>query len=199
MSEMKDYKSNSYKSKAEAEAQPDKKVEKIVSGNVKTKKKNKFADVFISEDAGNVTNYIFMDVLVPAIKKAVSDIVTNGIDMILYGGNGRPDRRSGTNHVNYNKMSERRDYSSGSVRTRPAYGFDDIVLDNRAEAEDVLNHMEDMIGRYGMVTVADLHDMVGVTGNYTDNRYGWTNIRSAQVVRVRDGFMLKLPRAVPID
>ena len=42
-------------------------------------------------------------------------------------------------------------------------------------------------------------DLVGVTGNYTDNKYGWTNIRNAEVVRVRDGYRIKLPRALPID
>ena len=52
----------------------------------------KFADVFISEDVNNVKSYIVMDVLVPAIKKAISDIVTNGIDMILYGKLGNQKR-----------------------------------------------------------------------------------------------------------
>ena len=52
---------------------------------------------------------------------------------------------------------------------------------------------------YGLVRVADLYDLVGITGNYTDNKYGWTNITRAEIVRTRDGFMIKMPRAVPID
>ena len=28
---------------------------------------------------------------------------------------------------------------------------------------------------------------VGITGNYTDNKYGWTNIRNAEIMRVREG------------
>lgn len=193
------YESNSYKSKMEAEAEPkpEKKVEKIVSGTVKTKKKNRFVDVFVSEDASGVGNYILMDVLVPAVKKAVSDIVTNGIDMILYGGRGRSDRQSGIRHVSYNKFSEPQRRESTPVRT--GYSFDDIVLDNRGEAEDVLEHMDALINRYGIVSVSDLNELVGVQGNYTDNRYGWTSLRTAQVVRVRDGYLLKLPRATPID
>jgi hypothetical protein len=50
-----------------------------------------------------------------------------------------------------------------------------------------------------LVSVADLYDLVGVTGNYTDNKYGWTDIRSASVIRVRDGYMLKLPKALPLN
>ena len=81
---MEEYKSNSYKSKENKP--PEKNVKKVVSGSAKVKKKSdlsKVKDAFISEDAHNVTSYILMDVLIPAVKKAVSDIVTNGIDMIL--------------------------------------------------------------------------------------------------------------------
>ena len=49
------------------------------------------------------------------------------------------------------------------------------------------------------VKIADLYDLVGMDSNYTDNRYGWTNLRSAQVVRVRDGYLLKLPKALPLN
>ena len=59
--------------------------------------------------------------------------------------------------------------------------------------------MGELIDVYGQVTVADLYDLVGVTGNYTDNKYGWTNIRNAETIRVRDGYMLKLPKVLPVD
>ena len=59
--------------------------------------------------------------------------------------------------------------------------------------------MDEMISVYGIVSVADLYDLIGVTGNYTDNKYGWTDIRSASVVRVRDGYIVKMPKAMPLD
>lgn len=86
---MEEYKTNSDKSRQE---QSEKKVEAVISGKAKTRKKGemqKFADVFIAEDANNVKSYILLEVIVPAIKKAISDIVTTGIDMILYGEAGR--------------------------------------------------------------------------------------------------------------
>lgn len=200
---MDDYKPNSHKSKEEQNAAlaERKKLDKIVSGNVKIKKKSdvhKFTDIFISEDAANVKNYILMDVLVPAVKKAISDIITNGIDMILYGGNGRkPGSR--VDKVSY------RDYSSASsrddrpARTRSGYSYDDVILDTRGEAEEVLTRMDELIETYGVVSVADLYDLVGITCNYTDNKYGWTNIRNAEPIRVRKGYMLNLPKAIPIE
>lgn len=199
---MEDYKSNSHASKEKEKNREEKKVEKIISGNAKAKKKSefsKFADVFVSEDAGNVKSYILMDVLVPAVKKAISDIVTNGIDMLLYGETGVHKRNGASSKVSYRSYYDRSNRSPSSSRTRSGYSYDDIILDNRGEAEEVLSRMDEIVATYGTVSVADLYDLVGITGAYTDNKYGWTDIRSASVVRVRDGYMIKLPRALPLN
>lgn len=210
---MEEYKSNSYRSKElqkketnENNKPQDRKVEKVVTGIVKTKKKSKISqamDNFISEDAKNVKSYILGEVLIPAIKKAISDIVTDGIDIILYGETRGKNRRSTADRVSYrsyyddrgsrNRMNERQAIMAGS------YSYDDIILSTRGEAEDVLSRMDELIETYGLVRVADLYDLVGITGNYTDNKYGWMNIRNAEIMRVRDGYMIKMPRAVPID
>ena len=202
---MEEYKPNSHKFKEDQKGSvPEKKVEKVITGTVKSKKKSeiqKFTDVFISEDVNNVKSYILLEVLVPAIKKAISDIVTNGIDMILYGGTGKTKSNSTASKISYRSYYDggniRRDYST--TRTKTGYNYDDIILDNRGEAEEVLSRMDELISTYSLVSVADLYDLVGVTGNYTDNKYGWTDIRSASVIRVRDGYMLKLPKALPLN
>ena len=60
--------------------------------------------------------------------------------------------------------------------------------------------MIDIMDNYdGVVTVADLYDLADLTQPYTANRYGWTNLRNATTQRVRDGYILKLPRPMPID
>lgn len=203
--QMENYKPNSNRSKnnhGQAEL-PEKKVEKIISGSAKSKKPNeiqKIAGVFMSEDIENVKSYILMDVLVPAIKKAISDIVTNGIDMALYGEDaGSRRKKSSASKVSYGGYYERdrenRSTRGSTIRTRTNYNYEDIVLDNRGDAEEVLLRMDELISTYGMVSVADFYDLVGITGNYTDNKYGWSDIRSATVVRVRDGYVIKMPRA----
>lgn len=200
----KDFVPNSYKYKEEkkqqtTDVQP--RAQKVVSGVVKKKKKSeirKFTDVFVSEDVHNVKSYIWMDVLVPAMKKAIADVVTNGIDMLLYGETGRTKRGTPSSKVSYGsyykREDDRRNYDSGRSR----YSYDDIVLESRGEAEEVLSQMDAIMEEYGMVRVADLYDLVGITGEHTDNKYGWTNIRNAEVQRVRDGYMIKMPRAIPI-
>lgn len=195
--------SNKYKQEQAELATKRPKINKVVTGNVKRSKNggSKLADVFISEDVSNVKNYILMDVIVPAIKKAISDVITNGIDMLLYGSNGRTNaNRSTASTISYNRYYGRDDHprTSDPVQTS-RYSYDNITLDTRGEAEEVLARMDEIIDTYKMVRVADFYDLVGVTGNYTDNKYGWTNIRNAEVIRVRDGYRIKLPRALPID
>lgn len=202
-----DYKSNSNKSKTEAVKQAEeKRVEKVVTGKVVTKKKSgfsKFAGEFISEDAKNIKSYVIGDVLIPAFKKAISDIITDGIDIILYGGNGRNrSGRSNADRVSYRSYYDDRRQSDRLTTSRyssNSYSYDDIILDSRGEAEEVLARMDELMDTYGLVRVADLKDLVGITGSYTDNKYGWTNIRNAEIVHVRDGWMIKMPRAVAID
>ena len=197
--------SNRFKEEQKQKETERKTLEKVVTGKVITKKKSKFSkflDEFISEDARSVKSYVFGEVLIPAIKKAISDIVTDGIDIILYGESKNGRRRSTADRVSYRSY-----YDGGTRRTSmnerqaitSGYSYDDIILNTRGEAEDVLARMDELMSTYGLVRVADLYDLVGITGNYTDNKYGWTNIRSAEIMRVRDGYMIKMPRAVPID
>lgn len=204
---MEEYKPNSNRSKNEQQKEElvsnQKRTEKVVTGVVKKKKRGLFSKLsgeFISEDAKNVKSYVFGEVLIPAIKKAISDIVTDGIDIILYGESRKGGRRSTADRVsyrNYYDRDSRRD--SRMPVSYNSYSYDDIILSTRGEAEDVLSRMDELIDSYGLVRVADLYDLVGITGNFTDNKYGWTNIRNAEIMRVRDGYMIKMPRAIPID
>lgn len=202
---MHEYQSNSYRSKEQAEEKTsnERKIEKVVSSKVKTKSNNArhLTNIFISEDAGNVKSYLFMDVFVPALKKLVSDVVRDGIDMLLYGKTGGDKSRKSGTYVSYSNYSngrrdDRRD-SDSRVRTR--FDYDDLIFESRGEAEAVRTQMEDVIERYGLVTVADMYDMADLTAPYTASKYGWTSIRTAEVTRVKDGYILKLPKAVPID
>lgn len=76
---MEEYKSNSHKSRQNQNDDiPEKRVEKVVSGSVKSKKKNslqKITNVFVPEDVDDVKSYIFEDVVVPAVKDIILDAV----------------------------------------------------------------------------------------------------------------------------
>lgn len=209
---MTEYQSNSHRSKelqkVESAAPAERKVQKVISsGQAKTRVNNgrKLADIFISEDAANIKSYIFMDVLVPAIKKAISDIVTDGVSMLLYGGKG--SSRSGDRiSASTPKVSYRNYYDDGRDRrdgyaARVRFDYADISFPSRGSAEAALSQMIEILDRYPFVTVADLYEMAGLEREcpHTANKYGWTKLNTADVVRVSDGYVIKLPKAMPID
>ena len=198
---MENYKSNSHKSRDKIANE--KRAEKVISGSVKTKKQSglrKISDIFIAGDIHSVVSYAISDIVVPSVTKMICDVIKNGADMIFYGEEGRSKHSSVSNRVSYRKYydqdQERKRYYSYDIGNK--FRFDDVILDNRGEAEKVLYAMDEIIDTYGSVRVADLYELVGITGDYTDNDYGWYDIRSAVPVRTGDGWMLKFPRVVPL-
>lgn len=201
------YKPNSHASKLQTPAPAEKKVEKVVSGPVKIKKNEirKFTDTFIAEDIDTVKSYIFGDVIVPAVKKLIEDIVKDGITTLLWGESGRNRSRSSNgdrvSYRSYYNDPRDRDYRPSTSRNSSSrlFDYEDIVFASKGDAEAVLSKMAGLIKEYGYVTVADLYDMCERSAPYTANKYGWTNISYAESVRDRDGYVLKLPKAVQID
>ena len=199
------YRPNSHKSK-EASGEDKKELHKIVSGKVTTRKKSgvqKFLDSIVSEDTGSIRSSILNDIVVPVIKEAIANVFSNGsglVNTLLFGDAGRgKSRTSGASAISYRRYYEP---EKTSARTRNAYDFDSIVIGNRGEAEDVLDKMNEIIEVYGSASVADFYELVGVTGDYTANKFGWTDIHGASIVRVRTdndyGYIIRLPKAYPL-
>lgn len=187
-----------------------KKVEQVVMSEVVRRKKplnRRMSELFMGGDAKSVWNYVLFDVLVPAAKDTLADATSQGIERLIFGETRSTSRRTGrrfgdTPHINYNRYSssrraERRvDLSS---RGRAAHDFDEIILATRVEAEEVVDRLFDLISKYEAATVADLYELVGISGNYTDDKWGWYELQGAGVTRVRNGYLLDLPRPEPIN
>lgn len=204
---MKHYEGNSIKAR-ECTAKVEKKtVEKVTTGAVKIKKQSEFKKIatsMISEEVRSIKDHTIYQIIIPTIVDTISQIVKDSIDLTFHGevrGSSKSSRANGgsrnASRVSYNSITdERRD-----DRHRPAsferYSYDDISFETRADAEKVLECLDDMVEQYGMVTVADLFEMSGVTGNgYTDRNYGWSSLRSATIGRVSaDEWTIKMPRA----
>lgn len=192
-----------------------KKTEKVVTGKVIRQKKGlgkKIAETFLEDDTRTVGSYIFHDVLIPAAKSMICDMVGWGgiAEMMLFGTTkgSRTVRQGGKSFTSYGSCSTASyrgvaNDSKGrelSRINRARHNFDEIVLETRGDAEEVLSLLVDYTIDYQQATVADLYDLVGVEGNFTDEKYGWTDLRSASVTRGRKGgYILNLPRPQPLD
>ena len=209
---MENYKPNSHKYKAEqkekAATEERKKVEKVTNGVVRVKKKSetrKCIDNLMGDQVQDIKSSIKNDYIIPAIRNTIWDVFTNTLDMILFGGTGGHARKRSTSEkISYrsyydDRRSDSRRYDDRRERSRNSYDLDELVLETRGEAQAVLNAMDNIMDEYKIVSVADMYDLIGETCPYTAYKYGWTNIRNAKPVRVGDGFMLELPKALPIN
>jgi len=192
-----------------------KKVEKVVTGNVERRKppmSRRFREMFVGGDAKNVSNFVFLEILLPAVKDTIADMVSQGIERMLFGDARSTSRRTGARpgggYVSYNRYSspspwnrdrERREERPARPRPRGSHDFDDIILATRAEATEVIDRMFDLISKYDQATVSDLLELVGLEGKFTDERWGWTDFRGAIPRRVNDGYLLDLPKPEPLD
>lgn len=191
----------------------DNRQKKVVTGLVKTQKRSfgkKVAETFLEDDTKSVGSYILHDVIIPAAKTLISDMVGGGIEMLLFGDR-RPRsstiRRDGgksyTNYGGYSSPSYKdnrdRDRRELSPSARSRHNFDEIIMSSRGDAEEVLSRLVDQTIDYGQATVADLYDLVGITGSFTDNKWGWTDLHTATISRYRGGYLINLPRTQPLD
>ena len=212
---MEEFPSNARKAKISEEVEP-KKIEKVTTGEVVTRKMplgKRLLGTFFGGDAKGVVGHVIAEVLLPAAKDAVADAFSQGIERLIFGEARSTSRRTGqrpsgsSGYVSYNRMSSptspiagrREEPRNVSRRARGAHDFDEIILATRVEAEQVIDRLFDLVARYEQATVSDLYELVGVSGNFTDEKWGWTDVRGAGVTRIRNGYLLDLPRPVQLD
>lgn len=160
-----------------------------------------------SEEFGAIGNYLMHDVTIPAIQNLVYDVIDNGAERLLFGSGGRSPRRRGgpdrrPHYVNYSGRStlERREGTRDiSTAARRTHDFGEIILSSRAEADEVLDKLAGLVEQYGQASVLDLYELVNIDANFTDDKWGWTQLRTAGVIRVRDGYLLDLPRTESLN
>lgn len=209
---MDNYPSNS-KTAPPKDNPPEKRVEKMILGQAVVQKRSlgqRFKSAFIGgDDARSVWQYLAQDVIVPQAKDLISDMVAQGIDRLLFGEsrsrarNRLPQNPVGPGpYVNYRQVSTpaagQPQRPAISNQARESHDFGQIRLETRAEAEAVLDRLIGLIQQYESTTVADLYNAVGITPSFTDQRWGWTNLNGASVIRNHGAYILNLPQTVAL-
>lgn len=204
---------NSYTNRKQAKEQeeaPERpKLEKVTtSGAAKRKPSNwgKLKESMAGDDARSVGNYIIFEVAVPAAKAMFLDAVSQGFERLLYGDTSRGRTRPTQGGVGSTRYSRNyRQASSGgpgssyggrqvSKESRARHDFDEIVIAERGEAQEVLDSLIMLVEEYGHARVSDLYTLVGISDDdYTDLKWGWTDLHLAKVLPTRGGYILDLP------
>lgn len=174
-----------------------KQIEQVAKGTTRKESiAGKIFSEFITCDLKTVAESAVNDILVPYAKDAILDMLHDSIDMLFNGGSTRRGHTSKTpTYVSYNSYyrQETKDSERRPDR-RAGYDFKEVLFKTRIEAEEVVERMYDILETDGNVTVADFYSLAGIRSAYTDETYGWVNLRSCTVQKVRDGYTINLPK-----
>lgn len=165
----------------------------------------KFGRSLIADDVTNVREWIMVEVVIPSIRNLLANTIKGSTDRVFYGGAQARGRGFGYAggfaggverpglRTRYDKMADGEPRKMLSREARARHDFDGVVLDSHAEAAAVVDALIHRVEQYGVATVTDLYDLVGVTGSYADRNYGWTDLRTADVRQYGGGWLLDLP------
>ena len=187
----------------------------IASGRVKIKKRSAWRKAkhrIFEQEGKEIKDYVVNDVVIPAAKETLWTVVSNALEMLLYGSESvHATRRTRNlfggqrygNYVSYNSISNNRNNTSpvrsslgSSTSVRNSVSLDDFIFPSRREALDFLARMRGVLNDYDYITVADVYNMFGVTSpSYTYNNFAWDKelLRDVDAYRTRDGYLLDLP------
>lgn len=167
--------------------------------------RKQFKETFIGGDAKSAVRYAMFEIALPAARDMVWEVISEGVRSLIFGDSRRRGSTmpySGpTGHISYNRISSRNPGPQRAIsrQARSRHDFDEIVMDSRVEAEEVIDRLFDLVSRYDTATVADLYELVGLSATHTDHKWGWTDLQGAGVSRIRGGYLLDLPEPEPID
>lgn len=142
--------------------------------------------------AGGIVGFVSCSVLTTKkilendkMRNAVKQIIYDKVGWILYGEIPQSKNRSRVSYYQYYNHS--------------SYDRMNVFFNSREDAENVLNEMKNVINSYGVVTVEDFYDLSEVdSSNYTDRKYGWTNLDKCKVVSIKGKdhmYKIDLPNA----
>lgn len=195
--------------RASQDARP--KVEKVTKGTVIQKKPplgRRLAQAFGAREGQGIFDYILCDIIIPATKNMIIDSISDGVAM-AFGEAPRRRRRSrsdrGGSRFDYDRVSYRDDDRRGdrysdrrrTTESSSVRDYENLSFASKDDADEVISALVDIIDRCEYATVLDLYEAAGVQApDYAVGNYGWYKLGSAYPRRIRDGYVLDLPKPV---
>ena len=170
----------------------------------------KIRQLLFTDDIKDAEKHFIEDHLGPMIQDFIYKAAVNALEMLFYGNvKNTRSSSSGNNFVSYTTY-----YKNDNSKTRAATStngtfitnYNDFCFASKAEAEDKISQLGDIIDSYGYARIADYFEICGepINGNHTLNNYGWYNLQGTTFDRVYDEngelrWNAILPKARPLN
>lgn len=182
----------------------------VLSGEVvirKTPIGRKLKQIFFGGDFKGAARQTVAEVLVPDMRELVWDSFTGFAKKIVFP-TGRDQQRSRSpintgSRTTYNMPLQR---PSVMLPNQPPYlsrhgrmQVEDIILQTKEDCEAVLDYLMDIIDKEKLASKADLMHVLGRPWDFTAQSWGWGFLGNAEIVQLREGYLLDLPPMEPIS
>jgi hypothetical protein len=192
------------------EETPREKLKPVVTAEVVIKEPSlgrKMKSIFFGGEFKSASRYVVTDVILPAFRDTVFDVMTAGTERVIYGESRTPRRRhrgmtTGAlgSITNYNRPIQR-GARSAMLPDQPPRGMNrvtrresnDVLIADREEAVLVLDTLNECITRYEVASLADLNELLNQPSAVVDQKWGWFSLSDANIRQTRQGYLLELP------
>ena len=185
-------------------ADEEKRIDPVVTGNVEVNEKSS-----VLSDVADIFGGLWKDILRPSLKKTIVEFISTGAERAIYRDEDedyydRPYR----GRRDYNSISRRNSsqYRGSSNRSRSAgrprsrYDVDEVIFDNYADAEAVIDVLSEQLDRYDQVSIGEYYSACDLSPQSTDFNRGWYDLRGVEIVKAGRGqWTIEFPKAVPLD
>lgn len=153
---------------------------------------------FLLGNPKDIKNRVVEDLVIPYAKSIFEAVVHMALygdigDIRVFKGNSSGSRLG--DGPQYHKMYKGGGGLASSTTPSVIRGRQpEIIMPTRQQANDIGVALQEEIAKYNRVTVKYALSLANIEGESPMLNWGWRDITGWEVVEVRDGFLLKLPK-----
>jgi hypothetical protein len=187
-------------------ANEEKHIDPVVTGDVEVNEKSS-----IMSDVVDIFGGLWTDILKPSLKKTIVEFISIGAERAIYRDEADDDyyysrsgRRRDYNSISRRSSSSYRGSSNRNTRTagspRSRYDVNEVIFDNYADAEAVIDVLNEQLDRYDQVSIGEYYSACNLSPVSTDFNRGWYDLRDVEIVKAGRGkWTIEFPKASPLD
>lgn len=139
-----------------------------------------------------------------------NDAKTSGQNALNTFVNSMANNWSNSGYTNYDATynNQTHTYTYGTPTPQPTpqqspdssvYRYTQLVYKSKIDADNVLRSLFETLAAYKTVSCFDLYEFSGVPANPLDRSYGWRDLSTADIALGGNGWIIRLPKALPLD
>ena len=171
---------------------------KIVKGEVKKMERLGVFDLLFAGDIRSAYRLAVREVLRPRLM----DIIVNFVDTVtrsfVYGDDAPAHDPAKTGNTPYRTIS-----TSGGVTVQAKapdrYDVGTVEFAYYEDAKAVIDGLRNQVHQFKYATLGDFYDFAGQGTVTNDFNYGWKSIGDIRPERTKNGWVIRLPRPIPIE